>query len=84
MMVWGKRMCESIKCTPYCGMLKVMGREVPIGDLIIVSQWEIIHWNEMRWKGMKASARIPTQWKGFSFKTIIDKGQWYKLKTTTE
>jgi hypothetical protein len=40
---YGKRMCESIKCTPYCGLLKVMGREVPIGDLIIVSQWEIIH-----------------------------------------
>jgi hypothetical protein len=37
MKVWGRKMCELIKCAPYCGLLKAMGIEAPIGDLIVVS-----------------------------------------------
>jgi hypothetical protein len=43
MKTWGKKMCESIKCTPYYGLLKALGRKTPIGNMTIVYKWEIIH-----------------------------------------
>jgi hypothetical protein len=36
MNAWGRKICKSIKCTPYYGLLKGMGRKVPIGDMTIV------------------------------------------------
>jgi hypothetical protein len=43
MMALGKKIWKSIKCTPYCGLLKGMGKEAPIGNMIIAYQWKIIH-----------------------------------------
>jgi len=39
----GRKICELIKCTPYSGLLKGLGREVPIGDMIVACKWTIIH-----------------------------------------
>jgi hypothetical protein len=38
-----RKICESIKCTSHYGLLKGLGREVPIGDMIDACKWKIIH-----------------------------------------
>jgi hypothetical protein len=55
MKVWGKKMWESIKCTPYYGPLKAS--ETPIGNMINVCKWEIIHQNET-WQKQKVWGQV--------------------------
>jgi hypothetical protein len=76
MRAWGGK---NVKCAPCCGLLKAMGRKTPIGAFTIVSQWGIIHRNEM-WRNQKVWGQVQEdiQWKGCILKTVTDKlGQWY-------
>jgi hypothetical protein len=43
MKAWARKICELIKCTPYCGLLKGVDKEVPICDMTIACKWKIIH-----------------------------------------
>lgn len=76
-----KKICESIKSTPYFRLLNIMEKEALIGDIIILFQWKLIifEWNLGKTKDVKRCVRKPTQPTWCTFKTISGVGQWYMV-----